>query len=175
MTEHGLYYALSTIAQCAAALAALIGFLGMWRLDRFKDEENQVKQTLKDPMIQTGGSSVDIARLTRARVLERAQQSEHPDIKRTFARLNELPGEQQQLMDTLVDFLIGTLVVLVVAIVVLVFADALYTCVWTMRVVSILAGLWLGGAPVYVIVQAAGGPQAMRQHWARRAAQRRRR
>ena len=38
MTDTGLYYALSTIGQCAAALAALIGFLGMWRLDRLKDE-----------------------------------------------------------------------------------------------------------------------------------------
>jgi hypothetical protein len=36
MDPNALYYALSTIAQCAAALAALIGFLGMWRLDRLR-------------------------------------------------------------------------------------------------------------------------------------------
>jgi len=33
MTDTALYYALSTIAQVAAALAALIGFLGLWKLD----------------------------------------------------------------------------------------------------------------------------------------------
>jgi hypothetical protein len=39
MTDTALYYAPNTIAQCAAALAALIGFQGMWRLDRLHDEE----------------------------------------------------------------------------------------------------------------------------------------
>ncbi|HEX2275537.1 MAG TPA: hypothetical protein VHN13_00220 [Candidatus Tectomicrobia bacterium] len=34
-----LYYALSTIAQCAAALAALIGFLGLWKLDGLRREQ----------------------------------------------------------------------------------------------------------------------------------------
>jgi hypothetical protein len=41
MDPTALYYALSTIAQCAAALAALIGFLGLWRLDRLKQEREQ--------------------------------------------------------------------------------------------------------------------------------------
>ena len=36
MDPTALYYALNTIAQCAAALAALIGFLGLWRLDRLR-------------------------------------------------------------------------------------------------------------------------------------------
>ena len=39
MTDAALYLAPSTIGQCTAALAALIGFLGMWRLDRLKHEE----------------------------------------------------------------------------------------------------------------------------------------
>jgi hypothetical protein len=46
MTDTALYYALSTIAQCAAALAALIGFLGMRRLDRLRDEVHQHMLTL---------------------------------------------------------------------------------------------------------------------------------
>jgi hypothetical protein len=46
-----LYYALSTIAQVAAALAALIGFLGMWRLDRLRDEDDEIVQRLKNLMI----------------------------------------------------------------------------------------------------------------------------
>jgi hypothetical protein len=35
--------ALSTIAQCAAALAALIGFLGLWRLDRLREEQRRLE------------------------------------------------------------------------------------------------------------------------------------
>lgn len=42
------YYALSTIAQCAAALAALIGFFGVWRLDRLRDEDTQIEQPLRE-------------------------------------------------------------------------------------------------------------------------------
>src|SRR5882724_5218375 len=39
LDKNALYYAFSTIAQCAAALAALIGFLGLWRLDRLREEK----------------------------------------------------------------------------------------------------------------------------------------
>jgi hypothetical protein len=46
MDPNALYYALSTIAQCAAALAALLGFLGLWRLDQLREETTQVLQEL---------------------------------------------------------------------------------------------------------------------------------
>jgi hypothetical protein len=46
MDPTALYYALSTIAQCAAALAALIGFLGIWRLERLRDEVHEVEENL---------------------------------------------------------------------------------------------------------------------------------
>jgi hypothetical protein len=42
-----LLYARSTIAQCAAALAALIGCLGIWRLDRMRGRHDQVEQNLR--------------------------------------------------------------------------------------------------------------------------------
>jgi len=41
-----LYYALSTIAQCVAALAALMGFLGLCRLDRLRLEREQAIQLM---------------------------------------------------------------------------------------------------------------------------------
>jgi hypothetical protein len=47
MTDTALYYAFSTIAQCAAALAALIGFLGMWQLDRLREERGAVEFALQ--------------------------------------------------------------------------------------------------------------------------------
>jgi exo-beta-1,3-glucanase (GH17 family) len=46
MSDTALYYALSTIAQCAAALAALIGFLGLWRLDQLRAEREQAIQMI---------------------------------------------------------------------------------------------------------------------------------
>jgi hypothetical protein len=48
MSDTALYYALSTIAQCAAALAALIGFLVLWRLDRLREEQMQALQMLRN-------------------------------------------------------------------------------------------------------------------------------
>jgi hypothetical protein len=48
MDPNALYYALSTIAQVAATLAALIGFLGMWRLDRLRDEAKEVERMLAE-------------------------------------------------------------------------------------------------------------------------------
>ena len=48
MTDTALYYALSTVAQCAAALAALIWFLGIWRLDRVREERTQALHMLRN-------------------------------------------------------------------------------------------------------------------------------
>jgi hypothetical protein len=65
MDPTALYYALSTIAQCAAALAALIGFLGLWRLDRLKQERAQAIQIIDrqlDLASQITGLGSDIAR-----------------------------------------------------------------------------------------------------------------
>jgi hypothetical protein len=51
MDVTALYYALSTIAQCAAAL---IGFLGLWRLDRLREEDTRLEQTLREFILRTG-------------------------------------------------------------------------------------------------------------------------
>jgi hypothetical protein len=48
MEQNALLYALSTIAQCAAALAALIGFLGLWQLDRLREQVDRLNVHPKD-------------------------------------------------------------------------------------------------------------------------------
>jgi hypothetical protein len=204
MDPTALYYAFSTIAQCAAALAALIGFFGLWTVERLRQEEDQAERELReffhdDPTPHPEGpffsSRQGLLAAVRFR-LDLPESSSPRDssprdwsqmdsslldrylrdtLERLVEALETLTDQRQQLMDVLVIFLLGTLAILVITIGLIPFADALYTWVWTMRVVSILAGLWLGGAPVYVIVQAAGGHQAMRQHWARWAAQLQRR
>jgi pheromone shutdown protein TraB len=52
MDVNTLNYVLSTIAQCAAALAALIGFLGMWRVDRLREQITRLEQHPKDDPTQ---------------------------------------------------------------------------------------------------------------------------
>jgi hypothetical protein len=47
MDPNALYAALNTVAQCAAALAALIGFLGLWRLDRLRAEQEEAERDLR--------------------------------------------------------------------------------------------------------------------------------
>jgi hypothetical protein len=63
MDPTALYYALSTIAQCAAALAALIGFLGLWRLDRLRAEREEALQLIYRRPYMSLGADPEIARL----------------------------------------------------------------------------------------------------------------
>jgi hypothetical protein len=48
MDPTALYYVLSTIAQCAAALAAFIGFLALWTLDWLRREAEQIEPSLEE-------------------------------------------------------------------------------------------------------------------------------
>ncbi len=100
------YYALSTIAQCAAALAALIGFLSLWWWDRLRERVERADRLLLG-----------------SRSLEQLEDSR--------ARGAALQSEQQQLLRALRVFLILTLAILVVAIVLIILADMLSTHVWT--------------------------------------------
>jgi Flp pilus assembly protein TadB len=164
MAPTALYYALSTIAQCAAALAALIGFLGLWRQDRLRERLNAVDQ--------------DIERLSKERMnlifghiapgsrdhayLERLSHFDQ-HIQEANTHRADVQAEQRRLMDVLVRFLIGTLTLLVVAVVGLAFAEGLHIWVWPMRAVLVIASLWLGAAPAYVVLHAAGRARAVHQ------------
>jgi hypothetical protein len=145
MTPDTLYYAFSTIAQCAAALAAFIGFFGLWRLDLLREAETLAKRGNPPPYIR-------------------------PDSVLTIAQQREAYQRGQlALIPVLITFLLGTLVFLFIAIVLLAFVDALVTWVWTMRMVICLAGLWLGGAPAYVMLRAVGRAGPIRRFWSRSA------
>jgi len=74
MDPTAVYYALSTVAQCAAALAALIGFLGMWRVDRLREEREQAIQMIHRQLNFSGritglGIGKEIALLCRELLL----------------------------------------------------------------------------------------------------------
>lgn len=48
INPNALHHTFSTIAQCATALAALIGFLGLWRLDRLREQIERLETHPKD-------------------------------------------------------------------------------------------------------------------------------
>jgi hypothetical protein len=100
------YYALSTIGQVAAALAALIGFLGQWWLTRLHDEEMRIEQKLRDLVLQDSSlvPPQDLPRLTRPVLLQIVERvSKAPQglsqvfmmttLRFEHARLKALPGE----------------------------------------------------------------------------------
>lgn len=165
MTENALYYALSTIAQVAAALAALVGFLGLWRLDRLRDERSQTEQRIAELLLRLapetyqryGGSFlVEQARFFATSVQSDSKGDYTPAMesrfKRLFARLDALPGEQRRLMCMLIVFLIVTLgVILAPAIAGIVHVEWLKTRAWTPWLLYGASGL-LAIAPICLML-----------------------
>jgi hypothetical protein len=171
MDPNALYAALNTVAQCAAALAALIGFLGLWRLDRLRAGWEQALQLMYRRPYNSLGADRAIARLgeeffvqnaeTYIRELEQALGANGPaglKLKQATARWRAIPGEQRQLMDVLQRFLRRTLVILALAISGLVVIDALYAWVltrWLTGLLIIVAAYRLGHDTYAVVREAA--------------------
>jgi hypothetical protein len=169
LPENILYYALSTIAQCAAALAALIGFLGLWRLDRLKEAGYQCMLTLYRVIGGRDSLPSDEIILRNATDLIKSwenltseQQASMPhegaQARRTqeeLARRESLRKEQQRLIRALCIFLAVTLTILILAIIGVPFVGALCTWPWTVTILIVLASLSLGIGPAYVVREAA--------------------
>jgi hypothetical protein len=181
MDPNALYYALSTIAQCAAALAALIGFLGLWRLDRLReirreDEDEMIAVMLQ--LINRAGDFVPIRGrahfLQRARefvqglsspprpwvtpegttIDEKAQQIIAATLRPLLTHYDALAVQQQGLLWALRGFLIVTLVILGAAVVGFLYVDQATTWAWTPWLLWI-AGSWLAVGPIIVVLTAA--------------------
>jgi hypothetical protein len=122
MNATWLYYALRTIAQCAAALAALIGVFGLWRQDRLRERWDAVDQDIERLNKERGDLIFrHLAADARDRAyLERLSRFDQR-IQRATTHRTELWAEQQRLMDVLVHFLAGTLALFAMAIVGLAF------------------------------------------------------
>jgi hypothetical protein len=180
MDPTALYYALSTIAQCAAALAALIGFLGLWRLDRLQEERTQAAHYLRwmmyrehlsndpqnaqevmilstDRLIAEAGSflAANAREESDARLRELLEKFRHSIDIQAYKRWNTLPDEQRRLMHVLRIFLMGTLSILVLAIVGIPFVGTLHTWPWTFTILIILASVGLGVGLFYFVREAA--------------------
>jgi hypothetical protein len=168
MDATALYYALSTIAQCAAALAALIGFLGMWRLDRLREERNEVKQRVVDlaqeimPHYDSANplynSSWWLQHAQRVAETPSGYEEQKSKLGSLLPRLKALPGAQRQLLWTLRIFLFGTLATLGAAVVGFLYVDQAKAWVWTPWLLWI-AGGWLAAGPIIVVLTAARLPR----------------
>jgi hypothetical protein len=172
MTDNGLYYALSTLAQCAAALAALIGFLGLWRLDRLKQEHDQVERDLRGLLAGVRIADLAVNAYHRDFIIQQAEDLVARPGDRTQLALKVdaslkqwrvIPVEQRRLMTTLKVFLAVTLViVLAPAIIGIAHVKQLENLGWPPMLIY-MASAWLAGAPVWVVEQAARSTAATQQ------------
>jgi hypothetical protein len=177
VSDTALYYALSTIAQCAAALAALIGFLGLWRLDRLRDEERRAEDEVIAEVLQLSSVGPDsipyrgrayflqkarelVAESTRTEAyasLTGGQTMGAPQVQRVKATLrtrletyNAVRRSQRWLLGGLRGFLVVTMLILGVAVVGFLYVDQAKAWVWTPRLLWIAGGL-LAGSPIVVV------------------------
>jgi len=159
LPENTVYYGLSTIAQSAAALAAILASFGLWRfgylLERYREEEERERQ-IKDALLplrvqreyaqETTG--VEQPPTSTERTLD--LQLTGTDWRRQFYR-----DEWRELITMLSVFLLVMLAIVALAVIGLAFPESLSPWVWTVRVGMMLAGLCLGIGPLVVIWRAA--------------------
>jgi hypothetical protein len=170
MDPTALYYTLSTIAQCAAALAALIGFLGMWRLDRLREERNEVmqrvvdlaKETMPDydPTNPIYNPSWWLQHAQRVAETPSGYEELKSKLGSLLPRLKALPGAQRLLLWVLRVFLVVTLATLGAAVVGFLYVDQAKAWIWTPWLLWITGGV-LAGGPIIVVWVAAKLPRAM--------------
>jgi len=131
--------ALSTLAQIAATLAALIGFLGLWKLDRLRRDQDEAERDLHYLVARADtGAALSIPGLM-SRPMEETRllakglmavtreernfwgtppedfESLQQDLCTTWHRLEALADARQHLARWLPRFLILTLVILLLA------------------------------------------------------------
>ena len=164
------YYALSTIAQCAAALAALIGFLGLWRLDRLREAWEQSESALLGVFDRFGRAELRYPSLAhrhqeiRALIENPAPPHDHvplqAEAREITQRQQHLHSDQQCLLWTLRFFLLVTLAILGAAVVGFLYVDQARAWVWTPWLLWI-AGGWLAVGPIIVVFVAARVPRTL--------------
>jgi hypothetical protein len=158
VSENPLLYALSTIAQCAVALAALIGVFGMRRLDRHRDEARRLTRAIVEVTTLSAQNSREYARLRGcAHYLTFGRQlaSEgHTELAPLYKQFDTLPDIRRRLLSVLIGFLTAMLVILAFAVIGFIFAKLLETWAVTPWLIG-LAGLCLGIGPACVVWQAA--------------------
>ncbi len=160
-----LFYALSTLAQVAAALAALIGFFGLWQLDRLREQQRRREEIQHDierdmmnfrrrQLADSAASDLSMIRGEPApsRLTFPDEQRRLEQRLTTNRRYQELfQSEQRRLRRALWRFLLATLAILALAIASLAFVDVLRGWVWTARLLIILTGVCLAIGPASVI------------------------
>ncbi len=185
MTSSDLSTALSTLAQIAATLAALIGFLGLWKLDRLKRDQDEAERDLHYlvAMADTGTDltipglmyrPMEETRLLAMRLMavtleERSKwgtpranfESLQQDISTTCNRLKTLADVRHRLTRLLSRFLVLALVILVAALGFLVNIPSF------LGILVILASLLLAVCTAFMVHEMAKEPgsSSPQNHW----------
>src|SRR5262252_8280144 len=83
MDDQVVLYALSTLAQTCAALAAFVGAIGLFRLQSLRDGERDADQILRTAIAGTGISEPMAFSMPRAEVIRHAERilaNQAPDV-----------------------------------------------------------------------------------------------
>src|SRR6266699_6816582 len=92
MNEQAVLYALSTLAQTCAALAALVGALGLYRAQSGRTEQAHTESTIRHLLVASGLDRIAGANWPIAEIVARAKQesTDNPDNWRLAAAVNQL-------------------------------------------------------------------------------------
>jgi hypothetical protein len=123
VNESAVLYALSTIAQTCAALAAFVGAVGIFRLQRLHDERGRLESSVRASMFEIHGHNPAILAYTPSRIIEWFLKTEAettpgqregtveaalPNIK----ALRDIPTKAAQSRGALITFEVSNLVVI---------------------------------------------------------------
>jgi hypothetical protein len=106
MTETVILYALSTLAQTCAALAAFVGAVGLYRLQALRDRRRDLLRDILDNLGHR--SSTEEAVLVEAR----RHASDRPQLAELLQEAEQIPGRLRHSRGSLVAFEAWNLVVI---------------------------------------------------------------
>lgn len=155
MSEITVLYALSTLAQTCAALAAFVGALGVYRLQSLVSKRQEVELRLRGLGAATRGALGDYAILPMQAILDEVRdvvRSNHPrqgpqirQIEEALSEWESFGPDHRRSRRLLFGFIAWNLAVIFVALVGFDLVSSLKGCVWTS------VGLWVAAVGTVLV------------------------
>jgi hypothetical protein len=125
--ETTILYALSTLAQTCAALAAFVGAVGLYRLQALRDRRRNLISAMSDNMGHRAAPDEDVIAEARRHSPDR------PALADLIRRVEPIPGLVADSRRSLIVFEAWNLLVILVSLVGFNHVAALAACPWTLR------------------------------------------